>query len=417
MGGKKFSREQAIIESERCLYCYDAPCEEACPSHVPVAEFIQSIKTGNLKGARNILREANPLIEICGAICPEFCKEKCNRAKIDTPIEIRGLHKFVTDNTDAEENLEPVERTGQKVAIIGAGPAGLSCARELSRLGYKPVILEKDAIGGISTREISRSRLDEEITGKEIGFIVKHFVEEVKSVEVESIASLQKEYDAVFIACGLEKEEELNIPGTDLKGVYFAREILKGLRKGVKSPAGKRIGVIGGGNVAVEVAAALKDEDTERNVEIIYRRGLKEFKAFRDEINEAVEKGVTFQFTAIPREIRGKDRVEGITVTRTRLSEPDDSGRRRPEPIENSDFTIPLDTIIIAIGQKATEKFPEVEKTPKGLIKVDDKLQTSIPGVFAGGDIVNGACTVVESVRDGKKAALSIAEYLERGKA
>lgn len=417
MGRKDFTREQALVESERCLYCYDAPCEEACPSRVPVAEFIQSIRTGNLKGARNLLRQANPLIEICGVICPEFCKAKCNRAKIDAPIETRKLHKFVTDNTDAEENLEPVERTGRKVAIIGAGPAGLSCARELSRWGYKPVILEKNKIGGIPAQEISLSRLEEKIAGKETDFIVKHFVEEVKSVEVKSLSSLKKEYNAVFIACGLEKEEELNIPGIHLEGVYFAREILKGLREGAKSLAGKRVGVIGGGNVALEVACALKEEDPERDVEVIYRRGLKELKAFQDEIDEAVKKGVTFQFMAMPRKIRGKDRVEGISVTRTRLSKPDDSGRRRPEAVKDSDFDIPLDTVVIAIGQKAGEEFPEVEKTPRGLIKVDDKLQTSIPGVFAGGDIVNGACTVVESVRDGKKAALSIAEYLGRGKA
>ncbi|AYO29242.1 dihydropyrimidine dehydrogenase [Biomaibacter acetigenes] len=414
---RKFSREQALIEAERCLYCYDAPCEKACPAHVPVPEFIQSVRTGNLKGARNIIREANPFIEICGVICPEFCSEQCIRGKIDTPINVRQLHKFVTDNTDPEENLEPAERTGQKVAIVGGGPAGLSCARELSRLGYKPVILEKDVVGGIPAQEIARTRLDEEIAGKETGFIVKHFVEEVKRAEVEFVGDLLKEYGAVFISTGLEKEQEPDIPGTDLEGVFFAREILKNVRKGQKSPAGRRVGVIGGGNVALETAAVLKAEDPGRDVEVIYRRGLKELKAFREEIEEAVERGVTFQFMAIPREIRGDAKVEGIMVTRARLSEPDESGRRRPEPVENSDFFIPLDTIIIAIGQKAGEKFPEIEKTAAGLIKVNDKLETNIPGVFAGGDMVNGACTVVESVRDGKKAAASIAEYLERGKA
>ncbi|MDN5302045.1 MAG: dihydropyrimidine dehydrogenase subunit PreT, partial [Thermoanaerobacteraceae bacterium] len=246
---------------------------------------------------------------------------------------------------------------------------------------------------------------------------VKHFVEEVKRAEVEFVGDLLKEYGAVFISTGLEKEQEPDIPGTDLEGVFFAREILKNVRKGQKSPAGRRVGVIGGGNVALETAAVLKAEDPGRDVEVIYRRGLKELKAFREEIEEAVERGVTFQFMAIPREIRGDAKVEGIMVTRARLSEPDESGRRRPEPVENSDFFIPLDTIIIAIGQKAGEKFPEIEKTAAGLIKVNDKLETNIPGVFAGGDMVNGACTVVESVRDGKKAAASIAEYLERGKA
>lgn len=416
---KTLSKEQALIEAERCLYCYDAPCEKACPAHVPIPEFIQSIRTGNLKGAREILEEAHPLIESCGRVCPEesFCQSACTRAQIDSPIKIRELHRYVTDNTDPAENLELPEANKEEVAIIGGGPAGLACARELRRLGYKPVVFEKKQLGGVPAQEISPTRLPDEIENREIKFIKDYFISDIKDGKVKTLGEIKDKYKAVFIATGLIDELDLDIPGKDLSGVRHAREILRKVKAGNKSGLGKRIGIIGGGNVAVEVASVLALEDPKRDVEVIYRRGLKELKAFKKEIEEAIDVGVTFQFLAIPKEIKGENgKVTGLLVTRAHLGEPDASGRRHPEPIPNSDFFIPLDSVVIAIGQKASDFFPEVEKTSKGLIKTDDNLMTSVKGVFAGGDIVRGASTVVESVADGKKAAKAIAEFLEGGK-
>ncbi len=416
---KTLSREQALIEAERCLYCYDAPCEKACPAHVPIPEFIQSIRSGNLKGAREILEEAHPLIESCGRVCPEesFCQSACTRAQIDSPIKIRELHRYVTDNTDPSENLELPEANKGRIAIIGGGPAGLACARELRRFGYEPVIFEKKQLGGVPAQEISPTRLPFEVENREVKFLKDYFITDIKDGKVKTLGNLKDEYKAVFIATGLIDELELDIPGKELDGVYHAREILRKVKAGNKSGLGKRIGIIGGGNVAVEVASVLAMEDPDRDVEVIYRRGLKELKAFKKEIEEAIDVGVTFQFLAIPKEIKGENgKVKGLVVIRAHLGKPDASGRRHPEPIPDSDFFIPLDSVVIAIGQKPADFFPELDKTPKGLIKVDDNLRTSVKGVFAGGDIVRGASTVVESVADGKKAAKAIAEFLEGGK-
>ncbi len=415
---KTLKKEQALIEAERCLYCYDAPCQKACPANVPIPEFIQSIRTDNLKGAREILEEANPLIETCGRICPEesFCQSACTRAEIDSPIKIRELHRYVTDNTNPAENLNLIDANKGRIAIIGGGPAGLACGRELRRSGYKAVIFEKKQFGGVPAVEVSRTRLPDEIENKETKFLHKYFISDVRDGKVKSLKEVRGEFDAIFVATGLIEELELDIDGKNLTGVHHSRTLLKKIKAGIKSGVGKRVGIIGGGNVAVEVAAVLKMEDPNRDVEVIYRRSLKELKAFKKEIEEAVDAGVTFQFLALPKQIKGHNSVEGLLVTRARLGTPDSSGRRRPEPLPNSDFVIPLTDVVIAIGQKAADFFPEIKKNRKGLVVVDDNLMTSVKGVFAGGDIVRGASTVVQSVSDGKKASKGIIQFLEGGK-
>lgn len=416
--GKPLGRVEALLEAERCLYCFDAPCEKVCPANVPIPEFIHSIKTNNLQGAREIIEVAHPLIETCGRLCPEesFCQFACARVKIDSPIKIRELHRYVTDNTEPSRNLIIPVRNKGRVAIVGGGPAGLSCARELGRLGFETVIFEKKELGGIPMQQVSNVRFPEEIGKREVRFINDNFVTEVKDKKVQSVKDIGNGFDAIFIAMGLQGELDLDVKGTNLKGIYFAAELLKLARASIKTPVGRRVGVIGGGNVAVEVATVLKQENSERDVELVYRRSLKELKAFKDEIDEAVNVGVTMQFLAIPVEIKGTDSVTGIVVRRSRLSKPDASGRRNFEEIPDSDFFIPFDTIVIAIGQKLADYFPEIEKTERGLIKVDDNLMTFTRGVFAGGDIVRGASTIVESVADGKKAASSISNFSNGGK-
>ena len=415
---KKLDRVQALIEAERCLYCYDAPCMNACPAHVPVPEFIQSIRTSNLKGGREIITEANPLIEVCGEVCPEesFCQSVCTRAKIDSPIKIRELHKFITDNVKLTElELDLPKLSDKKVAIIGGGPAGLSCARELRRFGVKPVIFEKKELGGIPVHEISKERLSDEISRGNTKQIFQLFDTEVRDKRITSLSELGNEFDAVFIGTGLTEELDLNVKGVELDGVVKARKLLKTIKSGLQTGLGKRVGVIGGGNVAVEVATVLKREDPSRDVEVVYRRGLRELRAFKDEIEDALELGVAFQFLAIPVEIQGDGRVKGIVVRRARLGAPDETSRRTFEEVPNSDFFIPFDNIVIAVGQKTGDAFKEVEKTETGLIKTDEMLQTSVKGVFAGGDIVRGASTIVEAVADGKRAAMSILKYIEGG--
>lgn len=416
---KTLSRQQAAIEAERCLYCYDAPCQAKCPAHVPVPEFIQSIRSGNLHGARTLLQEAHPFIETCGRICPEeaFCQSVCTRSKIDAPLHIRELHRFVTDSTDPSDRMELPEATLGRVAIIGAGPAGLACARELRVKGFACDVFEARQAGGVPAQEVSTHRYPREIEEREIRFLASSFVANARNERVTDVKPLLASYAAVFVATGLSSESELNIEGIGLVGVYHARDLLRTMKSGAMSGAGSRVGVIGGGNVAIEVASMLREEDPTRDVTVVYRRGIKELKAFKKEIEEATALGVTYQFLAIPDKVVGSHHVEGLQVTQARLCEEDESGRCRFEPLPGSSFVIPLDTAVVAIGQRIDrDEFPGLARGDSGLISVTENLETSISGVYAGGDAVHGAQTVVEAVRDGKKAAEQIAAFVSGGK-
>ncbi|MCX6084907.1 MAG: FAD-dependent oxidoreductase [Caldiserica bacterium] len=416
---KTLSRQQAAIEAERCLYCYDAPCQVKCPAHVPVPEFIQSIRSGNLHGARTLLQDAHPFIETCGRICPEeaFCQSVCTRSKIDGPVRIRELHRFVTDLTDPSDRMELPRAAEGRVAIVGAGPAGLTCARELRIRGFSCDVFEARQAGGVPSQEVSARRYPHEVEEREVRFLTSSFVANVHGERMTDVKHLTADYDAVFVATGLPSEGEMNVEGTQLVGVYHARELLRKMKSGTSSGAGNRVGVIGGGNVAIEVASMLREEDPTRDVIVVYRRGIKELKAFKREIEEATALGVTYQFLAIPDKVVGGHHVEGLQVTQAHLCEEDESGRCRFEPLPGSSFIIPLDTVVVAIGQRVEEGvFPGLARSNSGLISVGDNMQTSMPGVYAGGDAVHGAQTVVEAVRDGKRAAEQIVAFVAGGK-
>ena len=416
---KTMSRQQAAIEAERCLYCYDAPCQAKCPAHVPIPEFIQSIRSGNLHGARVLLQTAHPLIETCGRICPEeaFCQSVCTRGRIDAPLRIRELHRFVTDVTDPSDRMVLPPAQAGKVAIVGAGPGGLACMRELRLKGFACDLFEARTAGGVPSQEVSSLRYPQEVGERETRHLTSTFASSVSTQHVSDTKALAVRYDAVFVATGLASESGLNVEGMNLEGVYHARELLRLMKSGVASGTGRRVGVIGGGNVAIEIASMLRAEDPTRDVTVVYRRGIKELKAFKKEIEEATALGVTYQFLAIPNKIVGTRHVEGLEVTQAHLCEEDESGRCRFEPLPGSSFTIPLDTVVMAIGQRAEDGlFPELARSNVGLISVGETLQTNVPGVFAGGDAVHGAQTVVEAVSDGKTAAESIAAFVAGGK-
>jgi NADPH-dependent glutamate synthase beta subunit-like oxidoreductase len=313
--------------------------------------------------------------------------------------------------------MELPEATVGKVAIIGAGPAGLACARELRVRGFSCDVFEARQVGGVPSQEVSTHRYPREVDEREVRFLTSTFIAHVHTERVTDVKPLAADYDAVFVATGLPSESDMNVEGTQLVGVHHARELLRKMKSGAISGAGNRIGVIGGGNVAIEVASMLREEDPTRDVTVVYRRGIKELKAFKKEIEEATALGVTYQFLAIPDKVVGSHHVEGLQVTQAHLCGEDESGRCRFEPLPGSSFIIPLDTVVVAIGQRVDEGvFPDLARSDLGLISVGDSMQTSMPGVYAGGDAVHGAQTVVEAVCDGKKAAEGIAAFVAGGK-
>ncbi|NYE58703.1 NADPH-dependent glutamate synthase [Carboxydothermus ferrireducens] len=431
-----YSLELAMKEAERCLDCKKPACKQGCPVEVDIPDFIRFIKAGDIDSAINKIKEKNALPAICGRVCPQEsqCEGQCVLGKKGEPVAIGRLERFAADYELAKgtQNVTVAPPTGKRVAVIGSGPAGLTCAADLAKLGHKVTIFEALHVpGGVLMYGIPEFRLPKRIVQQEIDNLKKLGVEIKtntvigKSLTVDELLD-EEGYDAVFVGTGAGLPNFMGIPGENLNGVYSANEFLTrtNLMKAYLFPeydtpikVGEKVAVLGAGNVAMDAArTALRLGAKE--VYIVYRRSRNEMPARLEEIHHAEEEGVKFMLLTNPTRIIGDENgwVKAMECLKYELGEPDESGRRSPVPIPGSEFIIEVDTVVVAIGQSPN---PLVPRTTKGLevgrkgnIIADENGKTTREGVWAGGDIVTGAATVIKAMGAGKKAARAIHEYL-----
>ena len=402
-----------------------APCRNACPAGVNPHAYIALLRTGKIKEAHELIKKAMPFSGICGRVCHHPCETECYRGKLDEPVAICALKRYIADtyySTQVVEGIEeeksPPPARKEKVAIIGCGPAGLTCAYDLVSFGYKVTIFDSlPYAGGMMRRAIPHFRLPPELIDKEVSELLTDNIELRLNTSIGkdvSFNDLKKQFNAIFIAIGAQLSTTLNIPGGQLEGVISALPFLEEVNKGSKPSLGEKVAIIGGGNVSIDSArAALRLGAKE--VTIVYHRSRIEMPADEGEVAEAEEEGVNLLFLASPVSAKGENgKVSSVVCIRMRLGELDSSGRRRPEPIPGSEFELPVDTVIPAIGQVSDLKFLDdnLELTKAGTIKVDPiTLQTSVASVFAGGDVVKGPASIVEAVGAGHETAISIHRY------
>lgn len=422
----------ALDEAKRCLQCKHKPCIEGCPVRINIPQFIKKITENDINGALDVISHDNLFPSICGRVCPQElqCEKHCVRKIKGESIAIGNLERFVGDNATKETNVEIVDNF-IKVAVVGSGPSGLTCANELRQLGYDITIFEALHLpGGVLAYGIPEFRLPKSIVQKEIDKLTALEVKIKTNVVIGksiTIAQLFAEgFKAIYLASGAGLPKFLGIKGENFNGVFSANEyltrinLMKSYQENSNTPIypSKNVCVIGGGNVAMDAARCAKRMNTE-NVYIVYRRGKDEMPARKDEIIHAEEEGIIFNLLTNPVEIIGdKDfKVTHLKCTKSKLGEPDSSGRPRPIEIPSSEFLIPCDTVIMALGNYPNPLLKMSTKDLKtddhGCIIVDESLQTSIPGVFAGGDAVTGAATVILAMGAGKKAAKAIDEYIK----
>lgn len=432
-----YTEEMAMEEAKRCLNCKNSPCVNGCPVNVPIPEFIQKVAEGDFDGAYQTITRENALPAICGRVCPQEnqCEGKCVRGIKGESVGIGRLERFVADHHMAKnEEVQPItEKNGKKVAVVGCGPAGITCAGELIKKGYDVTVFEAlHKAGGVLSYGIPEFRLPKALVAKEIETVEKLGVKIEKNVIVGrsiTIDELMEEgYGAVFVGTGAGLPRFLNIPGENLLGVYSANEFLTrvNLMKGYKFPetptpvkVGKKVAVVGAGNVAMDAARTAKRLGAEE-VYIVYRRSEEEAPARLEELHHAKEEGIVFKFLNNPCAVIGDENgwVKGLEIVKQELGEPDASGRRSPRPVEGSNYLLDVESVIIAIGQspnpliRQTTPGLDVEKWG-GIIVEEDTMKTSKDGVYAGGDTVTGAATVILAMGAGKKAAKAIDEFLQ----
>lgn len=434
-----YTKEMAQEEASRCLNCKVPQCVKGCPVEVNIPGFITALKQGDLPASAKILKDKNNLPSVCGRVCPQEsqCEAQCILGKKGQPVAIGRLERYVSDWEREEGVKDPAQAQSRKkkVAVIGSGPAGLTAAADLAKMGYQVTIFEAlHTPGGVLMYGIPEFRLPKEVVRQEIDYIKKLGVEvQVNSVVGKTLTIdelLEEEgYDAVFIGTGAGLPNFMNIPGENLNGVYSANEFLTrtNLMKAYRFPEyqtpikiGKRVAVIGAGNVAMDAARTALRLGADESY-IVYRRSAEEMPARHEEIEHAEEEGVQFLLLTSPVAYLGNEMgsVESMTLQRFTLGEPDESGRRSPVPIKGSEYEMKIDTVVVAIGQGPNPLVPRTTPglilTKKGNIKADDETgQTSRFNIFAGGDIVTGAATVILAMGAGKKAAKAIDEYLSR---
>jgi glutamate synthase (NADPH/NADH) small chain len=431
------SMEIALKEAQRCLECKKPTCVEGCPVNVNIPRFIGFVMEGKMEDAALSLATDNALPAVTGRVCPQEtqCECVCIRSKKGKSVAIGYLERFVADWARANMNTDMAKApaTGKKVAVIGAGPAGLTAAGELVRKGHDVTVYEAlQKTGGVLVYGIPEFRLPKKIVQSEVDRLVRAGVKIETNVVVGrtwTIDELREKFDAIFIANGAGLPVFMNVPGENLKGVYSANEYLTrvNLMKAYQFPMGsdtpvikgKRVCVVGGGNVAMDAVRTAKRLGAEEAI-IVYRRSKVEMPARVEEVHHAEAEGIRFEMLTAPLEVVGDENhwVTGLKCQRMELGEPDASGRRRPVPVAGSEFVLNCDVVVVAIGTRAnpllTATCPEMKLNKYGNILVDEKGMTTIPGVFAGGDIVRGAATVILAMGDGKRAASEISDYLKK---
>ncbi len=433
-----YTAEMAIDEAQRCLNCKHKPCMQGCPVSVKIPEFLTYMKDGDFEGAYQKIKETNALPAVCGRVCPQEkqCESKCVRGIKGEPVGIGRLERFAADYhmANVEDKIEIPEWNGKKVAVVGSGPSGLTVAGDLAKRGYKVTVYEAfHTAGGVLMYGIPEFRLPKDIVQKEIENLRKMGVSIETNVIIGRTLTVDElfnemGYDAVYIGSGAGLPKFMGIEGESLNGVYSANEFLTriNLMKGYKFPeydtpvyVGKNVAVLGGGNVAMDAARSAKRLGAD-NVYIVYRRGKDELPARREEVMHAEEEGIEFKLLQNPTRILGTEDgwVDGMEVIRMELGEPDESGRRRPVEVKGSEEILDIDTVVVAIGQTPN---PLIRQTTEGLetnkwgcIIADEDGLTTKARVYAGGDVVTGAATVILAMGAGKKAAEAIDAELNK---
>ena len=433
-----FDEDRAVLESQRCLECKEPYCTDGCPVGIDIRGFVTLVLQKDYVGAVQKIREANYLPAICGRVCPQEsqCESLCVMGKKLTPVAIGKLERFVADYEMKHQLFTPpvvTERREEKIAVVGSGPSGLTCAAELAKMGYRVTVFEAlHAVGGVLRYGIPEFRLPKEILDLETERIKALGVEVYTNFVIGRTATIDELFDewgfkAIFLGTGAGTPTFMGMPGENLSGVYSANEFLTrvNLMGAYRFPEndtpikiGKAVGVIGGGNTAMDAVRTARRLGAERAY-LIYRRSREEMPAREEEIHHAEQEGIEFLLLTNPLRILADENnwVQGLECQRMTLGEPDESGRRRPVPIPGSEFTVELQTVIEAIGHKPN---PIIQATTPGLatgkrgtVVTDAQQATSRPGIFAGGDLSRGGATVILAMRDGKVAARAIAGYLQ----
>ncbi len=437
-----FTEEQAVLEAQRCIACKKKPCCNGCPVEIDIPEFIKLVAKKDYKGAIQKIKEKNNLPAICGRVCPQEtqCESLCTLIAKGQPVAVGALERFLADHEAAHPGPKetPVikEKKDIKVAVVGAGPAGLTAAADLARYGYKVTLFESlSASGGVLRYGIPEFRLPKAILDRETEYIRSLGVEIKYNILIGrtfSITDLFRDgYRSIFLGTGAGLPYFLGIPGENLNGVYSANEFLTRVNlmhayefPKYKTPVkiGERVAVVGAGNTAMDCVRVAK-RLAAKDAIIVYRRSEAEAPARRAEVEHAKEEGIEFRFLTAPIKIEGNEKgeVKSMTCLKMELGEPDASGRRRPIPVKGSEYEMPVDTVIIAVGQgpnpliaHTTKELAVDEKS--GELKIDENCMTSIKGIFAGGDITTGEGTVIAAMGAGKKAAAAMDRYLKESK-